>query len=215
MELQQIAQAVTALQALRAIIGADKVGRHDAIVVQVATIAALALADQPPKGLGNPADHAKVAQCFTEANMPRYAQACIGFTTALRVKGFRSLSWEDAQTEGLAMADAMLADLRPRVLSKAEAKAKEAKAAARKATKVEEAKAEAAAAQAKADEAKAAELRAAYERGQSEPRPITAENVADLIRAGAFDTQGLQVIAAALKGAPVDVPAREVALIGG
>jgi hypothetical protein len=199
----------TALQTLRAIVGADKVARHDAIVVQVGLICALALASAPPKGMGNPADHTKVAATFTDGKMPRYAEACVGLSVALKVKGFRSLDWEDAQLEGFAMADGMLSELRPKVKTKVEAKAAEERKAAKAKAREAEAKADAA----KAAELKAAELAQEFDKGRAQGRAevMTAETVAAAIRLGQFNAEGLALIADALKRAPVDAEARAVA----
>lgn len=201
---EAFAQSGTALQTLRAITGADKIGRHDAIVVQVGIIAALALATQPPKGLGNPGDHSKVAQCFADAKLTRYAEACVGLSVALKRKGFRSMDWDAAQLEGFALADGILCELRPKVYTKAQeaerAAAKEAKAKEREAS-------------AKADEqaklvAQAAELSKVREAGIAQGKAeavasLTASMVADMIRAGAFDADGLALIRAAMEASPV------------
>lgn len=192
-------QSQTALATLRTLTGADKVGRHDAIVQCVATIAALALAVQPPKGLGNPADHSKVCKVFAEAKMTRYADATVGLSVALKRKGFRSVAaWDDALMEGQALADALLCDLRPKVYTKAELAEREAKAAERKAAKVKEAKEE----EAKAKEAaKAAEAKVraeAFAEGQASAPVITGAMVADLIRAGQFTAEDLATIAEAI-----------------
>lgn len=189
-------QTGTALQNLRALTGADKVGRHDAIVQQVGIIFALALAKEPSKGCGNPADHAKLAQVFTDAKMPRYADALIGAKVALKVKGFRSVeAWDDALAEGFAMADGMLCDLRPKVYTKAELAAREAKSAERKQAKELERKVAEESAKAMAEK----QVADAYAKGRAEAStPVTAQMVADMIRSGGFDTDGLCAIAAAL-----------------
>lgn len=196
-------QSQTALASLRVLAGADRIGRHDAIVQCVATIIALALAVQPPKGLGNPADHSKVSKVFAEGKMTRYAEATCGLSIALKKKGFRAIAeWDDALLEGAAMADALLCDLRPKVYTKAEQAERDAKAAERKAAKAKETKEE----EAKADEAAkaaAAKVRAdAFAEGQAAAKAempvITGAMVADLIRAGQFTAEDLSAIAEAL-----------------
>jgi hypothetical protein len=191
-------QQSTALSQLRAITGADKVARHDMVVSHVGTIIALALAKQPAAGFGNPADHGKVAQVFSDAGMTRYADACIGLSVAIKTKGHRSVAeWDDAMIEGFAMADAMLAELRPKVYTKAEQKKREETKLAKQATREAEAKAEEAAAK----EATAKALSDAYVKGQQEaPAPvITAQMVADMIQAGTFQGDDLALIVAALE----------------
>lgn len=193
-------QPRTAIASLSAIVGVDKVARHDLIVEHVGTILALALAATPAKGYGNPADHAKVAQVFTAAKMTRYAEACVGLKAALQAKGFRSIpEWDDALLEGFAMADSMLADLRPKTYTKAQLKEREEAAAKRKVAKEQERKDEAA----KAEQAQKDAIAAAYAKGQAEAQPpvITAEMIADMVRAGQFNADGLRLIAEAIMAA--------------
>lgn len=196
----------TALASLRAIVGADKGARHDLIVQHVGTIAALALAKEAPKGYGNPGDHTKVSKAFEDGGMQRYSDACVGLSVALKQKGFRSIeSWEEAEQEGTAMAVAMFDALKPKLLTKAQKAAKEEAKAKKAATREAEAKA----AEQATKDAHAAELQAAEERGRASVQApqVTAQMVADLIKTGAFDSEGLALIADALQTTPVGATA--------
>lgn len=200
--------AMSALQTLQAGIGKDKVQKHVFIVGQVATIVALALCHEAPKGMGNPADHAKLYATFNDAGLTNYAQHSNAVKVALKGRGRSCASWDAAYEEGMVIVLAAYAGCAPKEYTKAELKAREEKRATKKA---EKAKADKAAAEAAAEAAKAAR-QAVYDEGRANA-VITAQAVADLIRAGNFDAEGLRAIAAALKAAPVDVAAREVLAI--
>lgn len=204
--------AMTALQTLQAGIGKDKVQKHVLIVGQVATIVALALCRTPPAGLGDPADHAKLYATFNDAGLKNYAQHSNAVKVALKGRGRSCASWDAAYEEGMSIVLAAYAGCAPKEYTKAELKAREEKRATKK---VEKAKADKEAAEAAAEAAKQAQAdmrQQAYDEGRANA-VITAQAVADLIRSGGFDAEGLRAIAAALKAAPVDVAAREVLAI--
>jgi flagellar biosynthesis GTPase FlhF len=206
----QAAVSMSALQAVKGLMGTDKVAQFDTLIAQTAIIGALALCTQPPKGYGNPADHAQLSKVFAEAKKDKLADHAKGYSTALRVRGFRSIAdWAEACEEAYALAEEVFAPCAPKVKTKAEQAAAEARKA-EKSKAAEQAKAEE---ERKAAELKAAELADAFRAGQAAAPSLTAETVADCIRAGAFTAEGLALIRAALEAAPVGQ--REEALAQG
>ncbi len=201
---------MTALQTLVAGLSRDKGARHQFVVNQTAQIVALALCTQPPKGVGDPADHAKLASTFRAAKLERYALHCAAIKAALS-GAMRSVSeWEQAQQDAVTLVELAFGALAPKVRTKAEkTKAEEAKAA-----KVEAAKVEAAKAVQAAKDMHAAELADAFAKGEASgkaaPAMLDAQGVIDAIRAGAFTPDDVAAIHRA--SAPVvdvvDVTAR-------
>jgi hypothetical protein len=191
------AQSGTALAQLRIATGADRIGRHDYFTQLCGTIAALALCQQPPKGIGNAADHTKVAAVFTDAKMPRYAEALVGLSVALKRKGFRSIpEWDDALLEGFALVDGMLCHLRPKAQTPEALKAAEE----RKAQKAAERAAEEKAAEEKAAEEQKAALVAAEAKGfeRATVEATKAESIVALIKTGQFSDAELALISEAI-----------------
>lgn len=203
MQTLRAAQAVTSsLETLRAALGKDRTEKHALIVSHVGIILALALVNQAPKGHGNPADWKALPAMFAGVGAKAYAEHCAAFPQFFAETKPRSVGdWETAQDIGYAAAVAAFAGCAPRTVTPEQA----AKRAETKAAK----------AQAKADETKAQE-RAERERNQEAMRKaelagrnaalaeLTAQQVADLIRAGHFDTSGLVVIMDAI---PASEPA--------
>lgn len=193
-----------AIGALWTLIGGDKAAIHAAIVGHVGTIIALALCKAPPKGIGNPADHAKLPELFEASKGgKRYAPYCAAFPQALKGRTRSIEAWEEAQERGAEIACAAFGELAPKTYTVEQMAEREAKRAEKKAEREKEAK--------KAErEAKALqreELAAEFARGAASVQApiLTAQMVADMIRAGAFDADGLAVIRAALPiGATVE-----------
>lgn len=207
---------LSALDAIRGIMGKDKAARHAAILHHACTIGALYICNAPPKGHGNPADHKALESVFSAAGAAKYACAAAALSRALKGKGRSEPLWADAMEVALLLVSQCFAPCAPAAPRSAEAVAASAeKRAASKATKEAEAKKADAAARAADRESLQKALRAATE----------ARAIADNIKAGAYDAQGLQLIADALAhvaGAArpahvdnvVDVQAREVVAIG-
>lgn len=201
MKLSTFNPTLTALQSLVAIVGvragtetakqSAKVARHTAIVNATALVVALHLCNQPPKGMGNPADAGKLVSTFQHAGLKNYAEHATAIRAALATPDFKGRSiaeWDDAvEAAEILCADA-LSGCAPKQYTSAELKAK--------AEKREEKKAEREAANKANAEKDAA---AAAERAISEAQKrLTGQIVADLIRVGAFDDAGLNAIMDAL-----------------
>lgn len=211
----------SALGSLWTLIGGDKHAVHGAIVTYVGTILALAMCDVPPKGHGNPADHGKLAQVFEASKVgKKYAPYCAAFPQALKGR-MRSLkTWGadgeegTAVHEGLAIAMQAFADLAPKTYTDEQEAERAAKREAKKAERAKEEKAAA-----KEERAlRAAELANEFAKGVASVNApvLTAQMVADMVRAGAFDSDGLAIIRAALPiGQTVEtVTAEQLAITG-
>lgn len=188
---------MTALETLTAAIGKDKHARHALIVSKVGDILALALCKAPPKGIGSPADWKALADRFTAAKLTRYADAAAGFIPALKGKTRSVEAWEDAQATGLTLAENAFADCAPRSLSDEEQAKRTEKRAAKLAERTKTAKA----LEREERDMRRAELAQEYERGRAAAQAVpvlTADMVADMVRAGAFGAEGAAIIRAAL-----------------
>jgi hypothetical protein len=184
---------MTALETLRGGLVRNSAERHQFIVTHCATVAALALSTQAPKGLGNPADHIKLVQVFTDAKLPRYAEHARIISPTLKRKGFRTCAtWDQALEEGTAIVATALAGCAPKVKTAADLQAAEERKAARA---VQRAAAEKAAEEA-ASKLRAEELRAEYAKGQA--AALSAATIVQAIRAGAFTPAELDAIREAL-----------------
>lgn len=194
--------AQTALQTLAAGIGKDKTERHAFIVNQCAVIIALALCKAPPKGQGNPADHAKLAGTFAAAKMTNYAEHCAAFPQALKGRMRSVQDWAQAQDEGIKIAVAAFSGCAPKTYTAEQIKAREDK---REAAKLERAKQDKADAKA-AKELHAAELAQAEQHGR-ESVAVTESMVVDMVRAGSLSLSlilsGLGYDAAEVQAHPV------------
>lgn len=184
---------MTALETLRGALSNDKGLRHVLIVSEVAKVVALAVCQQPPKGVGNPADHAKLVALFTDAKLTKYAEHSAGVKAAIKGQGQRSISsWDEALEFGTSTAMAAYDACAPLVVSKDAQAARDAKKAEGKAARELKAKEEEKA----ASDLRAAEVSDAYAKGVR--AGLSAQAVADAIRANQFSAADLKVIRAAL-----------------
>lgn len=206
---------LSALGTLNAGLSDSKADRHQFIVSQCAVIVALALCGAPPRGVGNPADHARLPDVFKAAKLDNYADACASVRQTLK-GAMRSVpAWDEACSMGETIAETAFATLAPKVRTQEQQDASAAKKAAKKVETEKQAKLDAKAEK----QARAEDLAHEYTRGQ-QSAVISGAMVADAIRAGAFTAADLALIGAALTvrtakraTAPADVqdvPAREV-----
>lgn len=185
-----VSRILTAYQSLSMALSSDKGDRHGFIVAHVATIVALALCKAPPAGLGNPADHAKLAEMFTAVGKDAYAKHCAALKPAMREVGMRSIeSWDDAYSMGETIACAAFGALAPRRYTADELAARDAKKAAKKAEKADKG-------------------------AQPDAPLLTGAVVADLIKAGQFSGADLDLIAAALSAVRQAVTTGALAIAG-
>jgi len=184
---------------------AAKVATHAAILETTALVLALHLCARPPKGKGDAGDHAKLRATFAHAGMDKHAAQCAAIKQALSlVKGRSIADWEDAIVEGYAIASSAFDALAPKTYSASDLKARTAKREEGKAKRLAEAKAAEVQAKADADKVVHAARAQAFAEGQK-AAPMTAQMVADAIRASGFDAEGVALIRAACES--VMVPA--------
>lgn len=205
------AVALTTLQSLASGLSKDKHDKHAFIVSHVTLIIALALCKAPPKGLGNPADHAKLADTFAAAKLTSYAQHCAAFPQAFKETRMRSVdAWDKAQELAADIVVTAFAGCAPRSYSAEELAAKAEKKLAAKAAKLA---ADKLAEREAKDEAKE-ERQRIHSDGFAEGRDsvvVTGTMIAELILSGHFGAADLAMIAQAL---PDVIELTEVTLTG-
>lgn len=185
----------SALMVLRTGLSKDKADRFAFVVSQSAQVVAVALAKTPPKGVGNPADWKELSATFAAVGMDNYAKHCAGIKAAITDAGTRSCAtWAEACVMGETIVSQAFAPLSPRTLTPEQVTARLAKREQRATDKAKQDKADAKT----VSDVRRAELAAEYARGLADgiaqAGTVTAGNVADMIRSGAFDTAGLIII---------------------
>ena len=189
--------ALTALESLKNGLSRDKADRHAFIVSHTATVIALAMVHTAPKGIGNPADWAKLPAMFEASGLKGYADHCAAFKQALKGRARKVADWSTAQEEAADVVLAAFAPLAPRTLTPEQVAKREADKAAKKAEREKGAKAaEKAAKVAQAEGLKAAR-QAAFDEGRASV-VITATDIATMLRAGSFSAADIATIRAAM-----------------
>lgn len=197
MQSLRTAQAISSsLETLRAALGKDRTEKHALILTHVGVIIALALVNQAPRGHGNPADWKALPAMFAAVGLKAYAEHCAAFPQFFAEHKPRSVGdWETAQDIGYDAAVAAFAGCAPRTVTAEQAAQRAERKAERAAAKAAEVKAQERAERERQQEA----LRKAELAGRKAAlAELTAAQVADMIRAGRFDSGDLCIIVDAM-----------------